>query len=104
MGVGVSAMPVSIVNGQWVIGRGGVGGIGATWSIYPATGWVGVVPSSCIDSVDAESALATLRSDRHRGLADDTNAQAAPWATLHTAGRRWRTSSRARAAGLAVGP
>ncbi|MBM7077400.1 serine hydrolase domain-containing protein [Micromonospora humida] len=37
-------MPVSIVNGQWVIGRGGgAGGIGANWSIYPDTGWVGVI-------------------------------------------------------------
>ncbi|MEU1883970.1 serine hydrolase domain-containing protein [Micromonospora rifamycinica] len=37
-------MPVSIVNGQWVIGRGGgAGGVGANWSIYPDTGWVGVV-------------------------------------------------------------
>ncbi|MBB5824913.1 serine hydrolase domain-containing protein [Micromonospora carbonacea] len=37
-------MPVSIVNGQWVIGRGGgAPGIGANWSIYPDTGWVGVV-------------------------------------------------------------
>ncbi|OZV76373.1 serine hydrolase [Micromonospora echinospora] len=40
-------MPVSIVNGQWVIGRGGGGGgIGANWSIYPDTGWVGVVLSN----------------------------------------------------------
>ncbi|MEU8377315.1 serine hydrolase domain-containing protein [Micromonospora sp. NPDC048894] len=37
-------MPVSIVNGQWVIGRGGgAGGVGANWSIYPDTGWVGVI-------------------------------------------------------------
>ena len=41
-------MPVSIVNGQWVFGRGGGnGGIGADWSIYPDTGWVGVVLSNC---------------------------------------------------------
>ncbi|WP_431893513.1 serine hydrolase domain-containing protein [Micromonospora haikouensis] len=40
-------MPVSIVNGQWVIGRGGGGGgVGANWSIYPDTGWVGVVLSN----------------------------------------------------------
>jgi CubicO group peptidase (beta-lactamase class C family) len=37
-------MPVHIVNGQWVIGRGGGGpGIGGNWNIYPDTGWVGVV-------------------------------------------------------------
>jgi CubicO group peptidase (beta-lactamase class C family) len=41
-------MPISITNGQWVIGRGGGGGgIGANWSIYPDTGWVGVVLSNC---------------------------------------------------------
>jgi CubicO group peptidase (beta-lactamase class C family) len=40
-------MPVSIINGQWVIGRGGgAGGIGANWSIYPDTGWVGVILSN----------------------------------------------------------
>ena len=40
-------MPVSIVNGQWVFSRGGGGpGIGADWSIYPETGWVGVVLSN----------------------------------------------------------
>jgi CubicO group peptidase (beta-lactamase class C family) len=40
-------MPVSIINGQWVIGRGGgAGGIGANWDIYPDTGWVGVVLSN----------------------------------------------------------
>ena len=40
-------MPVSIVNGQWVFSRGGGGpGIGADWSVYPETGWVGVVLSN----------------------------------------------------------
>jgi CubicO group peptidase (beta-lactamase class C family) len=40
-------MPVSIVNGQWVFSRGGgAPGIGADWSIYPETGWVGVVLSN----------------------------------------------------------
>jgi CubicO group peptidase (beta-lactamase class C family) len=40
-------MPVSITNGQWMIGRGGAaGGVGANWSIYPDTGWVGVVLSN----------------------------------------------------------
>jgi CubicO group peptidase (beta-lactamase class C family) len=38
------SMPVAIINGQWVIGRGGAsGGVGANWNIYPDTGWVGVV-------------------------------------------------------------
>jgi CubicO group peptidase (beta-lactamase class C family) len=37
-------MPVSIVNGQWVFGRGGGnGGIGSDWTVYPDTGWVSVV-------------------------------------------------------------
>jgi CubicO group peptidase (beta-lactamase class C family) len=41
-------MPVSISNGQWMIGRGGGGsGIGANWSIYPDTGWVGVILTNC---------------------------------------------------------
>ncbi|GAA3919258.1 serine hydrolase domain-containing protein [Actinoplanes auranticolor] len=40
-------MPISISNGQWVIGRGGAdAGIGANWSIHPDTGWVGVVLSN----------------------------------------------------------
>ncbi|MEU8241195.1 serine hydrolase domain-containing protein [Actinoplanes missouriensis] len=37
-------MPISITNGQWVIGRGGGGpGVGANWTIYPDTGWTGVI-------------------------------------------------------------
>jgi CubicO group peptidase (beta-lactamase class C family) len=41
-------MPISITNGQWVFGRGGGGpGVGADWSIYPDTGWVGVILSNC---------------------------------------------------------
>ena len=43
-------MPVHIINGQWVVGRGGGGGgIGANWNIYPDTGWVGVVLSNYDD-------------------------------------------------------
>jgi CubicO group peptidase (beta-lactamase class C family) len=43
-------MPVAIIGGQWVIGRGGgTGGSGANWSIYPDTGWVGVVLSNYDD-------------------------------------------------------
>lgn len=43
-------MPVSVINGQWVIGRGGGGpGVAANWSIYPDTGWVGVVLSNSDD-------------------------------------------------------
>jgi len=45
---GAYTMPVSIINGQWVIGRGGGGGgIGANWNIYRDTGWVGVILSNC---------------------------------------------------------
>ncbi|MBT2411653.1 beta-lactamase family protein [Streptomyces sp. ISL-12] len=44
------AMPVKIINGQWVIGRGGAtGGSAANWNIYPDTGWVGVVLSNYDD-------------------------------------------------------
>ncbi|MEV1245544.1 serine hydrolase domain-containing protein [Nonomuraea sp. NPDC050022] len=45
---GAYTMPISIINGQWVIGRGGgAGGIGANWSIYRDTGWVGVILTNC---------------------------------------------------------
>jgi hypothetical protein len=41
-------MPVHIVNGQWVFGRGGGNpGVSANWNIYPYTGWVGVVLGNC---------------------------------------------------------
>jgi CubicO group peptidase (beta-lactamase class C family) len=44
-------MPVHIVKGQWVYGRGGSNpGIGANWNIYPDTGWVGVILAN-IDGV-----------------------------------------------------
>lgn len=37
-------IPISIVNGQWMYQRaGGNPGVGANWSIYPDTGWVGVI-------------------------------------------------------------
>ena len=40
-------MPVSIIGDQWVFGRGGgAAGGAANWSIYPDTGWVGVVLSN----------------------------------------------------------
>jgi CubicO group peptidase (beta-lactamase class C family) len=58
-------MPVSIVNGQWVFGRGGGnGGVGADWSVYPDTGWVGVVLSNCdgvplLDILPRETAAIT---------------------------------------------
>jgi CubicO group peptidase (beta-lactamase class C family) len=42
---------VRIVNGQWVWSRGGGNpGVGANWTIYPYTGWVGVILSN-IDGV-----------------------------------------------------
>ncbi len=41
---GAYAIPVSIVNGQWMYQRaGGNPGVGANWDIYPNTGWVGVI-------------------------------------------------------------
>lgn len=44
---GAYAMPVHIVNGQWVFERGGANpGCGANWNIYPYTGWVGVILSN----------------------------------------------------------
>jgi CubicO group peptidase (beta-lactamase class C family) len=47
-GFAAYAIPVSIVNGQWVFGRAGANpGVGANWNIYPYTGWVGVVLSNC---------------------------------------------------------
>ncbi|WP_049566201.1 serine hydrolase domain-containing protein [Streptomyces sp. SBT349] len=43
-------MPVKIINGQWVIGRGGSSaGSVANWNIYPDTDWVGVVLSNYDD-------------------------------------------------------
>lgn len=40
-----------IVGGQWVIQRaGGNPGVCANWSIYPNTGWVGVILANCDDT------------------------------------------------------
>lgn len=48
---GAYDMPVHIVNGQWVWGRGGANpGVGASWNIYPDSGWVGVTLAN-IDGV-----------------------------------------------------
>ncbi|MFI9721814.1 serine hydrolase domain-containing protein [Streptomyces sp. NPDC052396] len=45
---GAYDMPVRIVNGQWVFGRGGRNpGVSANWNVYPYTGWVGVVLGNC---------------------------------------------------------
>ncbi len=45
---GAYDMPVHIVGGQWVFGRGGGNpGVSANWNIYPYTGWVGVVLGNC---------------------------------------------------------
>ncbi|GAA2213834.1 serine hydrolase domain-containing protein [Nonomuraea monospora] len=44
---GAYHMPVHIVSGQWVHGRAGANpGVGASWNIYPYTGWVGVILSN----------------------------------------------------------
>ncbi|WP_431935438.1 serine hydrolase domain-containing protein [Micromonospora sp. RP3T] len=52
-------MPVSIIGGQWVFGRGGgAGGVGANWTVYPDTGWVGVVLSNYDDVPLLEICLA----------------------------------------------
>ncbi|MDI2129099.1 serine hydrolase domain-containing protein [Yinghuangia seranimata] len=41
---GAYGMTVSIVNGQWKYQRaGGNPGVAANWTIYPYTGWVGVI-------------------------------------------------------------
>jgi CubicO group peptidase (beta-lactamase class C family) len=40
----------AITNGQWVIGRAGANpGSGASWNLYPDTGWVGVILSNYDD-------------------------------------------------------
>ncbi|MEN3539622.1 serine hydrolase domain-containing protein [Microbispora sp. ZYX-F-249] len=44
---GAYGIPIEIVNGQWMYQRaGGNPGVGANWSIYPDTGWVGVILSN----------------------------------------------------------
>jgi CubicO group peptidase (beta-lactamase class C family) len=41
---GAYGLAISIVDGRWVYQRaGGNPGVGANWSIYPDTGWVGVI-------------------------------------------------------------
>jgi len=56
-------MPVSIINGQWLIGRGGGGGgSGANWDIYRDTGWVGVVLSNYDDTPLQEICLKELEA------------------------------------------
>jgi CubicO group peptidase (beta-lactamase class C family) len=43
-------MPVRVIGGQWVFGRGGsTAGSVANWNVYPETGWVGVVLSNYDD-------------------------------------------------------
>ncbi|WP_211245906.1 serine hydrolase domain-containing protein [Actinomadura oligospora] len=45
---GAYGVPVSLVNGQWVVHRAGVNpGSAANWTIYPDTGWVGVILANC---------------------------------------------------------
>ncbi|MGE7386491.1 serine hydrolase domain-containing protein [Streptomyces sp. NPDC004126] len=41
---GAYGISVSIVNGQWVYQRAGANpGVAANWTVYPYTGWVGVI-------------------------------------------------------------
>lgn len=41
------AMPVKLIGGQWVTGRGGANpGSAVNWHVYPDSGWVGVVLSN----------------------------------------------------------
>ncbi|MFF9342865.1 serine hydrolase domain-containing protein [Streptomyces sp. NPDC014773] len=41
---GAYQMPVSLVSGQWVWSRAGANpGVGASWTVYPDTGWAGVI-------------------------------------------------------------
>lgn len=41
---GAYQMPVGLVSGQWVWSRAGANpGVGASWTIYPDIGWVGVI-------------------------------------------------------------
>ena len=45
---GAYGLAIGIVNGQWEYQRaGGNPGVGANWSIYPDTGWVGVTLVNC---------------------------------------------------------
>ncbi|MGA5303745.1 serine hydrolase domain-containing protein [Nucisporomicrobium flavum] len=45
---GAYGVALDIVGGQWAFQRaGGNPGVGANWSIYPDTGWVGVILSNC---------------------------------------------------------
>ncbi|WP_433131173.1 serine hydrolase domain-containing protein [Micromonospora sp. CA-240977] len=44
---GAYGIPIRIAGGQWVFARAGADpGVGANWSIYPNTGWVGVILSN----------------------------------------------------------
>ncbi|WP_243420741.1 serine hydrolase domain-containing protein [Micromonospora globispora] len=44
---GAYGIAIDIINGQWMFQRaGGNPGVGANWSIYPDTGWVGVILSN----------------------------------------------------------
>ncbi|MEV7239149.1 serine hydrolase domain-containing protein [Streptomyces sp. NPDC051020] len=54
---GAYGIPVSIVNGQWKYQRaGGNPGVAANWTIYPYTGWVGVILSN-IDGVPLQDMI-----------------------------------------------
>lgn len=69
---GAYQMPVSLVSGQWVWSRAGANpGVGANWTIYPDTGWVGVIltnrdgaPLWEIIEEEARAVIGPRRSER----------------------------------------
>ncbi|UQU63458.1 beta-lactamase family protein [Couchioplanes caeruleus] len=55
---GAYGVAIDIVGGQWAFQRaGGNPGVGANWSIYPDTGWVGVILGNC-DGAPLEEMIA----------------------------------------------
>ncbi|MCP2338966.1 serine hydrolase domain-containing protein [Actinomadura rupiterrae] len=65
---GAYSVPVSIINGQWLIERAGVNpGSAANWNIYPDTGWVGIILANTdgvpfIDLIQRETQAITGQS------------------------------------------
>ena len=60
---GAYGIPVRIVGGQWVFGRAGANpGVGAMWSVYPDTGWTGVVLSNADGAPLLEMSLREMQA------------------------------------------